>query len=77
MSFRGVRGLCARGEAAFACSRRSDLHRVCGRDRSRLHACQRRDRQLLPAGDDGRRRRALRLRQRRRPRRVPRSGWRA
>ena len=40
----------------------------------RLHARQRRDRRLLPARGDGRRRRAVRLRQRRRPRRLSRAG---
>ena len=44
------------------------------RDRTRLRALQRDDRQVLPARDGRTGRRAVRLRQRRRPRRVPRAG---
>ena len=50
------------------------VHRSRTRERHRLRPLQRHDRPVLPAGNHGARRRALRLRQRRRPRRLPGAG---
>ena len=73
---RGRRALRPRRAAARAPPGRSPaaLRRVGRRDRPRVHARQRRDRPVLHAGDDGRRRGAVRLRQRRRSRRLSRPG---
>ena len=61
------------GSTAGTC-RPAMVHRSRARERARLRALQRHDRRVLPAGNHGAGRRAVRLRQRRRSRRLSGAG---